>query len=495
MLVVGAIVTGCEDDTTEVRTEPSDLLPRLERAASPAEQIALLDQLSAVAPEQLATVGAVTRPRADNRDTASEDPRPLVRQLATSGDAVVAAKAAELLAGWGDRAATAPLLRLLTHPDRVIRLSAAMALGTLADPNSMEGLGRATHDPEAMVRAQACLAIGRFAATPGAPGIAALGERLDDSAGSVRAAAARSLGEIGSPESGPRLMAHLDDRDPGVVIATAEALGAMRYRAAVPELITLLDRAEQPTRRAAAFALGRLGERQAVQPLISKLDRGEPMFRAEALRALKLLDDSSAIPAVIEVARDVDPILVAYVPYVLGKLYRPDWFDWFIGKLEDPNENVRAAIAFSLGLAGEQRATTRLVAALKDARPTARLNAARALGLLGAVDARPRLEALALDDPFFRVQDAANIAIEMTHVSTDDVVDRLLRVLEHDQRKVRRSAAVLLGGIEDPKALPALRHAARDDSDELVRDFAAAAVRRMMDSEAVPAVAEIGETP
>ena len=75
------------------------------------------------------------------------------------------------------------------------------------------------------------------------------------------------------------------------------------------------------------------------------------------------------------------------------------------------------------------------------------------------------------------------------------VVDRLLRVIEHDQRKVRRSAAVLLGGVEAPRTLPALRHAARDDTDELVRDFAAAAVRRMTDSEAVPAVAEIGETP
>ena len=70
-------------------------------------------------------------------------------------------------------------------------------------------------------------------------------------------------------------------------------------------------------------------------------------------------------------------------------------------------------------------------------------------------------------------------SIEPTLHDSDSVVPILVELLEHDpDADMRRTAALSLGKVADPKGIPALRSALKD-SDTLVREYSAWALGQM----------------
>lgn len=460
-LLLTAIVA-CDRAGRENVVAPALLLPRLARATSPVQRLALLDALSSLDPATL--------------PPGSPDPVSAVRPLLAAPDSIVAAKAGDLLARWGDHGATRGLVRLLEAPDPVIRRSAAASLAALADPAAADALMRSSTDGDAAVRAQACAALAALGQHRVA---AALRDRLGDSDDAVRAAAARGLGRLGSADDVPALLGLLGQADPGVVGAAAQALGDLGDQRAVTPLIAALGHGTQGVRCAAATALGRMGGHAAVEPLLRMLQSRDSMERLAALLALGTLRDPAAIDGVLAVAGDPEPRVAERVPYVLVRFYTPERFEVFVEHVQHPDAHARAAVALALGLVSERRAITHLTRALLDRAAPVRGSAAEALGLLGANEAQDALAQVARGEPDPAAREAATIGVALERINAPTLAARLTEALADDNPRVRIFAADALGLLDVQDAEPTVRRLAQYDVNTDARNAALLALVRL----------------
>ncbi|HKP14310.1 MAG TPA: HEAT repeat domain-containing protein, partial [Blastocatellia bacterium] len=150
---------------------------------------------------------------------------------------------------------------------------------------------------------------------------------------------------------------------------------------------------------------------------------------------------------------------------------------------------LTAALAIALCVAPALQASAaqagppaeRVTAALKDAAPSTRREAANQLGALRARNAvRPLIEAL--KDKEAGVREAA--AFALGQIASPSAVDALARLLADKDADARAAAVFALGMIGDRKSLPAIADAL-DDTDTNVRSSAVIALGLMQDETAV----------
>ncbi len=176
----------------------------------------------------------------------------------------------------------------------------------------------------------------------------------------------------------------------------------------------------------------------------------------------------------------------------------------------------RAAAAEKLGLAGAQRATKRLAAALDDDDPDVRLRAAKALGAVGgpvavhllieALDEPTRWSTIRIGDILARMGPEASDELRAAfprlspaaQLTTLDILGQLRALRARDWLEerlsepsgdVRARACHALGALGDPSAGPALLRALSDDHWP-VRAMAAKALGRIGFREVIPRLAE-----
>jgi HEAT repeat protein len=170
-----------------------------------------------------------------------------------------------------------------------VRESAARALGGLGDTYAIEPLAAALADGSAGVRAAAAEALGKLG---DARVFAPLVEALADHRYDVCRMAARSLARLGwrpsYDESGARyyLALHLIDQ--------AVEIGPCVVK---PLITVLIEDDSRSMRAAAARALGEIGDRRAVGPLIACLNNRHTseMVRSAVAEALGKTGDASAV--------------------------------------------------------------------------------------------------------------------------------------------------------------------------------------------------------
>jgi HEAT repeat protein len=216
LLVVSLLLiagVGCNRAARENQADPGELVARLSSANSADQRIAVLDALSNV------DASTVSNGRAGIAGT--------VRQLLGDPNALVRAKAGEVLAYWGDRSVTPALVHLLGDPDPVIRFSGAASLTALGDPAASSELVRLTGDADSTVRAQACNALAALGVQNGSAAPEALLARLRDPDAAVRAAAVEALGRLRQRDALPAIRQLLSDPQPGVIAAAARTVGAL----------------------------------------------------------------------------------------------------------------------------------------------------------------------------------------------------------------------------------------------------------------------------
>jgi HEAT repeat protein len=289
---------------------------------------------------------------------------------------------------------------------------------------------------------------------------------------SVRAAAARALGQIGAPAV-PGLLAALRDAEEDVRRAAAAALGEIGDAAAVPGLLAALGDAEEDVREAAAAALGQIGA-PAVPGLLAALRDADWRVRREAAKALRRIGDAAAVPGLLAALRDADWRVRREAAWALGWIGDAAAVPGLLAALRDAEEDVRIALRSVL-------APQELLAALRYAEEDVRRAAAWALGWIGDAAAVPGLLA-ALRDAEEDVRRAA--AAALGEIGDAAAVPGLLAALRDADADVREAAAAALGWIGDAAAVPGLLAALRD-ADADVRRTAAAALRRIGDAAAV----------
>jgi HEAT repeat protein len=396
-------------------------------------------------------------------------------------DEWVRERACHTLGCLGEKAAPAlpTLIALLNHKSPATRAKAAEVLGNFgakADP----ALIRALDDPEAAVRAAAAGSLGGgvlHAGSTGTGGLDRLLHALKDNNPGVRAAAADSLGWtiealFGRPD-GPDITSELfPDLDlPGARADTMKVMAAGAFSLIAGRPASAMLRTLSGEEAAARW------EGPLLAGLTPALADSDADVRQNAARSLGKMGTRAE--------RALDPLLE---------------------RINDPDENVRSAIAEAIGHLGPV-AVPRLAKLLAGDRAHIRATAAAALGHVKPATAiRPALDAFikTLEDPDVEVRVQAIQALAWTSSYDRDgfqrlaprMIDPLLEGLKHRDPKARRAASHAIEWTA-PKAqrdidvIPALI-VALHDPDADVRKNAAGALGAFGDRalQAVPALRE-----
>lgn len=335
-----------------------------------------------------------------------------------------------------------PLRRALRDGDPFVRANAAASLGQLVPAASAAGpdLAAALGDPAEEVRTWAAMALASLGAAPAAEALAA---RLEDPSAKVRAAAAVALGTLGAE--------------------VARWLRALRALATDPD---------KDVRASGLNALGACLEPEALPVLLHGLDDAEASVRVAAWSALAApgLAGAARVPALLERPRDAEASVREARASALGALGSPLAVPALRAALEDASPAVRTQAAFALSLVGPEglEALHELEAALFDMEPGVRMIAALTLGKHGP-RARRALPALrrALEDP--EPLALGNVLYALGAVAAGDpraaalVLPDLRRALASPAPSVRGYAAQALArlGPAGAPCLPALLEAWR----------------------------------
>lgn len=254
--------------------------------------------------------------QAELRRIGEEGLKPLLEALADPEDATQPELAVRLLGLVGNKAASAPLLRLASSPtpaDRPgqrlrhgeelrRRMAALAAAGQLADARAIPALVELARRPDKSLRAGAVWALGRI---DDARVVAPLSAAMTDEQPLVRQLACLGLGASGDKKATELAIATLRSADAPTEVraACAHALGAARVQAAAPALAQALGAGADDIARVAAWALGRLGGDELLPPLVAASFAGRGAVRTTAARAVVEIlapDAQAASPRAIE---------------------------------------------------------------------------------------------------------------------------------------------------------------------------------------------------
>jgi HEAT repeat protein len=384
---------------------------------------------SAVRQAAIAALNSLGHPQLP-RDVARliNDAKPQVRESAV-----------KIIGYFGYAECVEALLKCTTDDDENVRKAAVESLAFGADDKALEILRRIIRQDVPRVRAAAVHALGYFDAALVLPDLLAA---LQDDDPWVRYYAARALGQLHAAEALDSLVSTLrQEAVPFVRIALADALGDIGGAKAAAALAPLLESEDLDLVRSAALALGKLGHPDAAAPLLAMLRSADPQRRRDALRALALRRSAEAVeslqwtaltdkePAVAAVAVDelagvkTEASVTALVRLTAQKSIReaavnalsrldPAFLSVVAAGLNNPQLEVRRAVADALGRVRHPDATEFLAQALSDEQPAVRLAAVLALGRLGSRAAQKSLAAAAHSDADESVRRAARQVLE-----------------------------------------------------------------------------------
>ena len=222
------------------------------------------------------------------------------------------------------------LAKALDHYDPGVRAGAAHVIARLRVAETGDALIKAVNDSQAAVRYAAMRALGAIR-DPRAVG--ALSEQLAYyKKGEGAWSALDALARIASPASVPLFRERLQDKDPYIRRAAAEGVG----RTGDTESIAVLERAATiddsvMVRLATVFALQKLG-------------------RNYGARIVDLMSSAKVIPQAQEYLVELGPSMSATL----------------LPRLQEPDADIREAVADVLGLVGDASAVPALEAAAKD---------------------------------------------------------------------------------------------------------------------------------
>lgn len=303
--------------------------------------------------------------------------------------------------------------------------------------------------------------------TKGEAAVPALIENLKDTNKDVRYRSLRAIGAAGaqSPLAIQALVETLRHADPGTVWSAENVLGRIGPLAidAVPALTNLLKHEAPNVRSEAAEALGKIGPdaKSSVPEMAKALKDPNEEVRQRAAHALGLIGPEAreAIPALYEALKDKK--VWSSADWALNqmdsgyKVASPD----LAGKLKSPDDAVRAGAVLTLGQMGPNHMpqVSTLVAFLKDTSEQVRINAARALLLIGA---RP----------------------------TTSLLPALIEALKDKRPEVRCGVARVLqaGGAESKLAIPFLAQSLKDGDPSVRIEAAIALLALSPESDTVP---------
>jgi len=190
----------------------------------------------------------------------------------------------------------------------------------------------------------------------------------------------------------------------------------------------------------------------AVAEIIGRLDDPDPEVRQEAARALGRAGAEDAVAALIARLRDPESTIRPEAAQALGHIGDPHAFRALTEGLADPAPEIRHACALALKALGKPKESGRATRELR--------------AFDGAVgDATVTAIISRLEDPDPEVREEA--ARALGRIGSPEAVDALILEVRNPDATTRTDAALALGRIGDPRAVPALFEALNSGSEEL----------------------------
>ena len=407
------------------------------------------------------------------------------------------------------RSATPDLLRLIEDPSAAIRRRSALAIGRVRVAEGVPALVGALSDPQMEVREIAAFGLGLLGDTAAAEPLV---EALRDVSPVVQGRAAQALGMLGAtgtvdairamvamhvteaydvdPEelgypltprveafrSGIYALAALGSYD--ALVATilteegdpvlwwwpvAHALSQVDDPRAVGPLKTLAGIQGSIGVAIAARGLGALGDSSVLSALVELLDprRRDARVVMTAVRALADLGDNKAAPALRRLIQtpDLDPTLLLELVEALAAVGARDSTDAMIELLTHRWPPLRGAALRGLARLDPDLFVLVLSGLQVDSQWQVRADLAGALAFVDPDVGAFRLT-LMLEDEDRRV--IPEVLRSLVTVRAPNAVDVLLAHLPDSDVVVRKTAATLLGELEERRAVEPLASAYRD---------------------------------
>ncbi len=363
--------------------------------------------------------------------------------LAVEGKGDDSAVAAAALSDFDDKATYEALGKALTHAEPATRRAAANALAGLGKPAGLAPLAAAnvedgetgadvraairavyaeqsldfvlkgTKNDNAVLRREAVATLGTMVKTGAAKRsrktiVDTLRPLSEAQEPEIRAASARSFGEMGGDDVKGDVLRLAADKAVEVQRAVAHALRSFPGPESVKFLLGYMDEKDPVVLAHAAESLGMLKEKEALNPVIARLNHDDVRVRRAATGAL------------IEIGGTLDK--------------RGPLLSFFSERLFDADADVRLKAVEGLRLVKDPRTVTAMAALIQD--------------------------------PVSEVRRATLMAMaDSGHASA---VDAISGALDNDDAATRRAAIDALGALGEKQAVPVLEaYAAREKNEEL----------------------------
>jgi HEAT repeat protein len=305
--------------------------------------------------------------------------------------------------------------------------------------------------------------------------------------------AAEALGKL---KDGPALDALIDalrDPDDGVRGAAVRALAELRELRAVEPITLLLQDPDRWVSKVAAEALGTLGSDSALPALAAAMKHRFVAIRQSAVDAVGKIGGAGAVDPLGAALKDPDVEVRRRAAQALAESRCAEAAGYLVSAMSDSDDAVRAAAA--RGLADAPASATSeaaLLAGMGGAGREGRRAAAEALQARGwqpGDDIQRALFLVAMENPL-GAEALGEAAVESLCVALLDgghyylcetaaeclgrlldtrATPALLQALKSTDMTVRGAAAVALGQIRDPAALPVLEVALTREKEQWVK--------------------------
>ena len=229
---------------------------------------------------------------------------------------------------------------------------------------------------------------------------------------------------------------------------------------------------------------------QEIERQRQRLSSTEPEEKRDALMHLGNLKRADAARAAAVALNDESPTVRVAAAHAIVSFPSDEAANLLLPLLKDKNEFVRRETAFALGKSHSRAATTALVdLMLHDKRPSVRGAAAVALGQIRDESALGALSQVVTGagskkkkSRNFKEEFVVRSAVRsLGQIRSRTSVPTLISALQDETSSIetRREAAIALGSIGDPSALPALQAAFGAGGDPYLSEAARAAIRQI----------------
>lgn len=277
-------------------------------------------------------------------------------------------------------------------------------------------------------------------------------KQLDSPDFRQRAAAADSLGYIGSKRAVMPLVDAIQDRFWEVQEKASGSLIKLGAPSVEP-LLPLLQHRKKEVRTIVAKTLGGIGDRRAVESLMPLLSDFEEEVRTATIEALGKIGDERPVDQLVQILGEDNPQLKEVTAEALEKI-GPGAVNSLITTLNEGKNDMRSLAARILGEIGDNRAVESLIASLEDKDTNIRWRAAEALGKIGDVRAvEPIIAALSKEKEGWLKNE---LIFDLGEIGDNRAIQPLINIFRGRDTGSRAAAADALGSIGDPSAIPVL---------------------------------------